>query len=122
MITKFNLFENQGLGQRYWKVLIDDNLFVSLTKIDMPDFIQNDLYAHYCDLQDNIDFKFVMVGKDFGGGEMPDWHWDFNQNIKNNNNFYCDPNDNFEYKGFVEVTQDEINDWKLKNDASKYNV
>jgi hypothetical protein len=123
MITKFNLFENKGIGQRHWKVLIDDFLFVSLDKIGMPEEIQNDLYDHYCDLQDNADFKFVMVGED-NYSENSDWYWDFNQNRKNNEflEFYADTEGKYEYQGVVEVTQDEIDDWKLKKAVNKYNL
>jgi hypothetical protein len=123
MIIKFKIFENQELVQRYWKVLIDDNLFVSLNKIGMPNDIQNDLYEHLIDIKDDKDYKFVMVGHDHHGD---DWHWDFNQ--ARTNEFYVDtlhlnlPDGKYVYQGVVEVTQNEIDDWKLKNDAKRYNL
>jgi hypothetical protein len=121
MITKFNLFENHELGQRYWKILVDDTLFVSLDKIGMPDDVKNELYEHLIDIQDHKNYKFVMVGEDNYGGEMSDWHWDFNQN-RTHDEFYAGTEEKYKYQGVVEVTQDEIDEWKLKNDAKKYNL
>ena len=64
-----------------------------------------------------------MVGED-NYSENSDWHWDFNQNRKNNEflEFYADTEGKYEYQGVVEVTQDEIDDWKLKKAVNKYNL
>ena len=125
MITKFKIFEQSE--NKYWKILIDDYFFAKLDKIGMPESVQNDIYEHYCDLVS--DSKFVMVGKESCGENHWDWHWDFNQNDKDN--FYVDSyydgilrknKEKFEYQGELELTQDEIDKWTFKNNVKNYNL
>jgi len=127
MITKFILFENQELGQRYWKILIDDYFFVRLEKIGVSEQTQNEIYEHYCDLTDNVNgekFRFVYVGEDNYGGKMSDWHWNFDQKQTVHRSIFCaeSPGYNYVYQGEIEVTQEDIDDWKIKKDAKKYNL
>lgn len=117
MIIKFKIFETKQT-QKFWKILTDEYFFIRLDKLGMPEKVQNDIYEHYCDYNENL-IKFVMIGKENYGYDTYDWHWDFNQD-KKENDFYvgCE----YEYQGELELTQDEINDWILKNNAKKYNL
>ena len=125
MITKFKLFENQEFVQKCWKIPIDDYFFVRLEKIGMSEEIQKSIYEHYCDLHsvERIEISSVLVGKDDYGGETSDWHWDFNTDINYKDlDRYIFDGDEYKYQGEVNATQEDLDDWVLRNDAKKYNL
>lgn len=122
MITSFKIFENSELIQRYWKVPIDDYFFVRLDKIGMDEKAQHEIYDHYLDC--GTDSKIVWLGEDDFGDGHSHWYWDFSSDYNDSDgSFYANSDlDKYEYQGEVDITPEDIEKWKFKNDTKKYNL
>lgn len=113
MITNFKIFENNIDDKKFWVVKNDENLKVRLFKIGMPDnLIQTLLKLLQKDYRTD---RFFYVGYD----EEDDWTY-CEYNYTSGSNIYKEKN--FKYMGHVDINDNDIYNYKVRDEIKKYNL
>jgi len=123
MITQFKIFESKQL--KYWKVILEEPYFsISLDKLNVPDkdkdliFYPSALNAFRNRVNPPHPI-FIMKGK--GKNTMRKWtpsEWTWIHLADE----HIIKKQGFEYQGEIPITEEDIEEWNLKNDAKKYNL
>jgi hypothetical protein len=109
-------YENQKNG-KFWKIPIDEYLFMKLDKIGVSVNIQEELYDHFLD---RFKYKnaalayFVFVS--INVNDLADWIFD------DNHGDIIFKKEGYERQPDIELTQKDIEIYKLKKDAERYNL
>lgn len=120
MITSFKIFENDEEKYRwlesvnkYWKVYLNDNLVelrlykTGMDKVDLEHWLEISQ-----DFFKRKGYKYIYIGLD----DNYDWSYAPEEKVHHYTN------KGFGYMGEVELTDEEIEEYKLKNNIKNYNI
>jgi hypothetical protein len=118
MITQFKIFEGRpNTRNKFWLVkTTQPYLEISCKKIDAPfedfEFIIGLKVAH----QEYRDLEYINIVTDYENKwGYNGWAWSSDTSMFKNDKRYI-------YMGEVEVTDKDIEQWKLEREANKYNL
>ena len=113
MIIKFKIFENSVNDKKFWIVKNDENLKVRLFKIGMSDeTIEN---IKYNMMNEYAKDRYFYVGFE----DKHDWTYCKYNYTSVSNPFIVD---GFEFMGHVNITDDDIYNYKIRKEINKYNL